>query len=159
MEKILIAVIASITSLTVSLITLGRYLITEKRLTQEFRKTRSRNSTEKLIDLRLEKYPEAFEITDKIVKVKGDQFDRDKLLKVKKELLNWKTGITRMVISNESYTLLMELNKALSKEKAFEENYSQEQVDKIWKLRRQFRGSLRGDVGILHSEDENRINS
>ncbi len=147
--------ITAISSIVISVFTLINLYRTENRLKSEFEKTRSRGSTDKLIALRLEKYPDAFEITDKIQKRTGNQFNKSEIELVKNELYLWKTGITRLIISNKAYGTLLELLDSLAKNTAHGEKYSQEQVNKIWNLRNEFRRGLRKDIGILHTEDEN----
>ncbi|WP_281612922.1 hypothetical protein [Flammeovirga sp. SubArs3] len=150
------ALATALVSVLVSIFTLIRFLITKKRLKQEFKTSQLRKTTEQLVDLRLKHYPRAFEISDRIIKIKGNQLDPVEINEVRKDLLEWKTGITRLIISNESHSYLLELHKATTKQTANGNEYAPEQVEKIWNLRRKFRGSLRADIGILHMEDENR---
>lgn len=154
---IIVTVITAITSLVVSLFTFFQFRQSEKRHNQQFNKTLKRSITTKLVDLRIENYPEAFAITEFIVKEKGNNFDPVRIKQVKQDLFHWKAGIIRMIISEESNLYLNSLREALSKNPAEGDKYSEEQVSKIWKKRNLFRRSLRSDIGILHLEDENQI--
>ena len=149
------AFITAIVSILLSILALVRFYITESRLKTEFKKNQQRQVTQKLIDLRLEYYPKAFEITDGIVKRKGNKLNVKELKIVKSDINKWRTGITRLIISNKSYGILLDLHDALTKQPAHGEDYSDEQVHKIWQYRNDFRRSLRKDIGLLHEEDEN----
>lgn len=65
------SLIASLTSLVISVITLYQFFKNQRFQQQQFNKTLDRSLTTKLLDLRLEHYPKAFEITDSVFKEKG----------------------------------------------------------------------------------------
>lgn len=155
--QIIIAIIASLTSLFISLITYFQTNLREKRQSEEFDRIQKRATTTKLLDLRLDSYPKAFEITEKIRKTHGGNLNPIVIKSVCDELNAWRSGIVRLIISSESQWCLFELRAALSKNPEKLNEYSTEQVDKIWNLRNDLRKSLRKDIGILHEEDENRI--
>jgi len=157
-NEILIAYIAAIASLIVSIVTYFQSHIEQKRLREEFEKSQKRTSTIKILELRLEHYPRAFEITQMLNKIKGDNFDPDNVKKILKEINKWRSGILRLIISDDSQDVLFELLNALRSNPANNGSYSKEQADKIWEARNKLRNKLRKDIGILHSEDENKLN-
>jgi len=157
-NEILIAYIAAIASLIVSTVTYFQSHIEQKRLREEFEKSQKRTSTIKILELRLEHYPRAFEITQMLIKIKGDNFDPDNVKEILKEINKWRSGILRLIISDDSQDVLFELLNALRSNPANNGSYSKEQADKIWEARNKLRNKLRKDIGILHSEDENKLN-
>jgi hypothetical protein len=154
-DIIIVALIAGSVSLIVSSIGLGATLITNaanrRRLEREIR----HKFVEKLYEIRLETYPEAFEITQLILRRKMPMKinKRDELMAIRKRLLEWSNGKAALVISRQSMRALYALKDALNKRPASEDEYTDEQVQKIWITRNQFRRSLRRDLGILLNED------
>lgn len=69
-EIVLPAVIAAITSLLICIITVFQFFRQQRLLVEQFEKGQNRSLTSKLYDLRLEYYPKAFELTDRIHKIK-----------------------------------------------------------------------------------------
>ena len=110
-DIIIVALIAGSVSLIVSGIGLGATLITNaanrRRLVREIR----HKFVEKLYELRLEVYPEAFEITQLILRrkmpIKINK--RDELTAIRKRLLEWSNGKAALVISRRSMRALYAL--------------------------------------------------
>lgn len=151
------ALISSITAIIVSIITFVRFLQLEARQRKNLALTQKRNITEKLIGLRLEHYPKAFELTDLIQKSHGNTLDSTVIENANLELNLWRSGVVRMIVSEETNFHFYELRGALSKNPGDGKHFTESQVEKIWKHRANFRQSLRNDIGLLHSEDENRL--
>lgn len=92
-ETLIAAFVAALVSLLVSLLTHAA----EKRKveSEENRQEREmrRRLTEKLLDLRLQAYPKAFAITDKlrgsIILTKGNEISKDYVMIVLQELMDW----------------------------------------------------------------------
>jgi len=150
------AIIAAITSLVVSLLTLFQSLRNQQMQRDQFEKGQKRNLTSRLYDLRLQHYPRGFEITEWIQKTKGENLDPEILMKVVKELSSWKSGIVSLIISGDALWIYHDFRDALTKNPGEAQKYSKEQVAKIWRLRTEFRRSLRRDIGLLHREDRTR---
>jgi len=155
--EIQIAIIASATSLLISIFTFIHSRLEQKRLRTEFEKSQRRAITTKLLDLRLEHYPKGFEITEMLQKTKGDNFDQNNVSETLHKLNLWRSGIVTLIISEETQFKLFEFRNTLRSHPGNNSSYVKEQVDKIWKSRNLLRRALRNDIGILHSEDENRI--
>jgi hypothetical protein len=147
------AIIAAITSLIIS--TFSVYLSFRNQIQQkeQFDKNQKRALTNKLYELRLENYPKAFSITEWLQKSKGNNLDPKNALKVLEDLKEWKTGTISLIMSKVSVDKFYELRDALSKQPALGNSYSNEQIEKIWILRNQFRRSLRKDIGLLYEEE------
>jgi hypothetical protein len=151
------AIIAALTSLVISFLSLYQALKNQRLQKEQFEKTQKRNLTTKLYDLRLTNYPKAFEITDKIQKVKGGNFNVQHIENICKELTEWKSGIVSLIISIEALKAYYDLKDALERKPSLGEKFANEQVDKIWKLRNDFRRRLRRDVGFLYKEESNKV--
>lgn len=145
---------ASLTSLVISVITLYRFFKNQRFQQQQFNKTLDRSLTNKLLDLRLEHYPKAFEITDSVFKEKGGNFDPAKIKNTVEELIEWKKGVINLVISSEALTSFYVLRDAAMKSPANNGTYSSEQVEKISVETKDFRKQLRKDLGILFREEK-----
>lgn len=148
-EKIIAALIAAYVSIIVSMVTI---ILTNRKFKHEYEikaKELSNKYLEKLYELRLEKYPEAFSITENL----GKQRDRsDEEVKSIIEnsiemLVNWRKDQVSLILSERSLSAYYELYDALKAKPAFQNKFSDEQIKKIWKFRNNFRTCLRHDVG------------
>jgi len=153
------SLIASLTSLVISVITLYQFFKNQGFQQQQFNKSLDRSLTTKLLDLRLEHYPKAFEITDSVFKEKGGNFDPAKIKNAVEELIEWKKGVINLVISSEALTSFYVLRDAAMKSPANNGTYSSEQVEKISVGTKDFRKQLRRDLGILFREEKLRRNT
>ena len=91
------SIIASLTALCVSFITLFQYFKNQRFQQKQFDKNLNRSLTTKLYDLRLEHYPKAYEITDSIYKQKGGNYSFEELKNILEELIDWKKGIINLI--------------------------------------------------------------
>lgn len=148
------SIIAALTSLVLSILTLFQFYRNQIFQQKQFNKTLNRNLTTKLYDLRIELYPKAFEITDNIYKDKGGNFDNAKIKKIVSELIDWKKGKVSLIISNESLESYYSLRNLLMKNPALGNSYSIEQIDKITNYNNNFRKQLRRDLGFLFREEK-----
>ncbi len=100
---------------------------------------------------RLECYTEAFEITGRLKRRKAPEYLNSfkEITSMAEKLFNWSSGKGGLLMSGRSITACRELYVALSKQPGHGSYYSQEQADKIWQLRGEFRRALRRDVLFL----------
>ena len=146
--ELITAIIAAVTSLIVS--TAGYFF--QQR---EVRKRLDRMFTDRLYNMRLECYPPAFDITDRVVpRPKPDGIvPREKLLEVRTDLVLWKKGVVNIAISSRSLISYRDLVKVLGMGYGDNTRYSVKQVEKIFRCKAEFRRSLRADLGYLYSEE------
>lgn len=148
------SIIASLTALCVSFITLFQYFKNQRFQQKQFDKNLNRSLTTKLYDLRLEHYPKAYEITDFIYKQKGGNYSFEELKNVLEELIEWKKGIINLIISVEARDSYYVLRDVLMKNPAHQESYSKEQVGNIFTANKSFRKQLRRDLGFMYREEK-----
>jgi hypothetical protein len=147
------SIIASITALCVSFITLFQYFKNQRFQQKQFDINLNRSLTTKLYDLRLEHYPKAYEITDLIYKQKGGNYSDDELKNILEELIEWKKGLINLIISVESRDSYYILRDILMKNPAQQESYSDLQIEKIFNANKSFRKQLRRDLGFMYREE------
>lgn len=150
------SIITALTALVLSLITLFQFFKNLRFQQEQFSKTNNRELTSKLYDLRLEHYPKAFDITDKIIKKKGNTFDVNKVLLAKDELIAWKSGVVNIIISVECRDSYFVLRDLLMKNPAENGTYSSKQVENIENAKKDFRKQLRRDFGFMYREEKER---
>jgi hypothetical protein len=148
------SIIASITALCVSFITLFQYFKNQRFQQKQFDKNLNRSLTTKLYDLRLEHYPKAYEITDFLYKKKGGNYSFEELKNILEELIEWKKGIINLIISVEARDSYYLLRDVLMKNPAHQESYSKEQVEKVFTANKSFRKQLRRDLGFMYREEK-----
>lgn len=150
------SIITALTALILSMITLFQFFKNLRFQQEQFLKTNNRELTTKLYDLRLEHYPKAFDITDKIIKEKGNSYDENKLQLAKDELIAWKSGVVNIIISVECRDSYFVLRDLLMKNPAENGTYSAKQVENIENAKRDFRKQLRRDFGFMYREEKER---
>jgi len=153
------SLVAALTSLVISVITLYQFFRTQRFQQQQFNKTLDRNLTTKLLDLRLQHYPKAFEITDIIFKEKGGIYDPAKIKNALEKLIEWKMGVINLIISSEALTSFYILRDAMMKSPSNKDGYSPDQVEKISAGTKDFRKQLKRDLGFLFREEKSRRNT
>jgi len=150
------SIVASFTAIVISLITLFQFFKNQDYQNRQFNDSINRDLTKKLYDLRLEYYPEAYDISDRIYKEKGGTYKVDEIEKALDELISWKQGVVNLIISVETRDSYYSLRDSLMKKPANSVLYSEEQIEKISNLNRNFRKQLRRDLGFLYREEKNR---
>jgi len=97
---------------------------------------------------RLECYGQAFEAAGKIIQRKAPEYINapEELKGIARFLWEWSSSKAGLLMSGPAFTTLRELLDALSKRPAHNDRYSQDQAEKIWRLRSDFRRELRKDV-------------
>lgn len=150
------SIIAALTALILSIITLFQFFKNQRFQQKQFDKLNNRNLTTKLYDLRLDNYPKAFDITDNIFKEKGGNYNPEEISKTLKELIAWKKGIVNLIISVESRDSYFELRDVLMKNPAENGTFSIQQIKKIDTATKNFRKQLRRDLGFMFREEKER---
>ena len=104
----------------------------------------------RLHDLRLSEYPRAFNLTESL----GKRYELShedattKWLEMIAELRTWKGGVASLVMSEQSLDWYYKLNEALKATPAKGSYFNEQQVERIFNARTQFRLSLRKDIGL-----------
>lgn len=155
-EIITPSIIAALTSLIISIITLFQFFRSQKLQQKQFDKNLSRGLTSKLYDLRIDCYPKAFEITDSIHKLKGGNYDPKIIQTALVELIDWKKGIVSLVISVEALESFIALRDVLMRNPEKKDTYSSTQIENISHRTKEFRKQLRRDIGFLFREEKER---
>lgn len=155
-EIITPSIIAALTSLIISIITLFQFFRSQKLQQKQFDKNLSRGLTSKLYDLRIDCYPKAFEITDSIHKLKGGNYDPKIIQTALAELIDWKKGIVSLVISVEALESFIALRDVLMRNPEKKDIYSSTQIENISHRTKEFRKQLRRDIGFLFREEKER---
>ena len=155
-EIITPSIIAALTSLIISIITLFQFFRSQKLQQKQFDKNLSRGLTSKLYDLRIDCYPKAFEITDSIHKLKGGSYDPKIIQTALAELIDWKKGIVSLVISVEALESFIALRDVLMRNPEKKDTYSSTQIENISHRTKEFRKQLRRDIGFLFREEKER---
>ena len=155
-EIITPSIIAALTSLIISIITLFQFFRSQKLQQKQFDKNLSRGLTSKLYDLRIDCYPKAFEITDSIHKLKGGNYDPKIIQTALAELIDWKKGIVSLVISVEALESFIALRDVLMRNPEKKYTYSSTQIENISHRTKEFRKQLRRDIGFLFREEKER---
>lgn len=150
------AIIASLTSLVISFITLFQFFKNQRSQQEQFNKAQDRALTNKLYDLRIEYYPKAFQITMNIYRRKGNNYIEADLRKAREELIEWKGGTVDLILSVEASHSYYDLRDILRKNPANNGRYSAEQVDAIHEIVKNFRKQLRRDLGFMFREEKER---
>lgn len=148
--------ITAITSLVISLIALFQFYKNQSFQQNQLDKNLNRTLGIKLYELRIEDYPKAFEITDRIYKSKGGNYDSNEIKLVVNDLIEWKKGRISLILSNESLQAYYSFRDSLMKNPANGNLYSLEQVEKITNLNNNFRKQLKRDLGFLFKEEKER---
>ncbi len=154
-EKIIAALIAACVSLAVSLITL---IVTKRKLESEKEKHErelQRRLTEKLYDLRLDSYPKAFELTDKLRGdyIKSSKLEKEYIAQVLENLHEWHRTKAGFILTKNSLKAFYNLRAALSAEPNSDGCYSKKQRHEIWVCKNRFRGILKSDLNLLYQEE------
>jgi hypothetical protein len=153
-ENIQVALIAGVVSMIVTTIGLLSSFFVQKMQSREAEKQIRTEAATKLLALRLEHYPKAFDISEKIQRRKKPQriLPREELLAISGELIEWKTGIVNLILSQETLDCFYELRETLGMGYAEKDAFSFHQVEKIISAKDEFRKSLRRDVGFLYTQ-------
>jgi len=150
------SIITALTALTLSVITLYQFFRNLRFQQRQTDKNQNRDLTNKLYELRLEHYPKAYDITDNIIKEKGNNYDVQTIKNVAADIIAWKKGVVNIIISVECRDSFFALRDTLMKNPAEKGQFSQEQVSKIHNANKSFRKELRRDFGFMYREEKER---
>lgn len=148
--EVMSALIAGVVSILVSLVSYFSVLRQIKNNRIAIERQLERQLTEKLYNLRIAKYPEAFTITAKL----GKDDSAQTLRNIQTSLSEWKSGEVGLILSQKAKKAYYELNETIKKKPEKDGKFSSDQLQKIWKLRNRFRGELRRDLGLLFDEED-----
>jgi hypothetical protein len=153
--QVVTAVVASGVSFVVGLsahLASRRALITT---TQKLERELQRRLTEKLIDLRLDRYPQAFQITDRLLgeHIFGKHMTSTELATVREQLAEWNASKSCFLLSVRSLQSYYKLREALSLANTKQE-LSGNDLEEIWHAKNSFRKNLRADLRLIYSEEE-----
>ena len=151
------ALIAAVVSLIVSLLT--HYSNRRKLRSEEKRHSieQRRKLTEKLMDLRLRTYPEAFAITDDLTSTyttKNHDLSPAHVEAVKMEIIKWNKEKGAFLLTKASIRAYRNLISSLTVTPETNEKYSNKQRDQMWRCKNRFRGALKSDLKLFYEEDE-----
>ena len=146
--ELLTALIAAITSLFVS----GVGYFFQQR---EIRKRLDRMFTDRLYNMRLDCYPPAFDITDRILRRPKPEgiLPKEELGKIRYDLISWKKGVVNIAISADSLMAYRDLVDALNMGYGHKDQYTEAQIEKVFNYKHQFRRNLRAVLGYLYNEE------
>lgn len=156
-DTLLAALVAAAVSLLVSLLTHAAE--TNKLDSEERRQQRElrRRLTEKLLDLRLNAYPKAFVVTEKLrgdlILQKGSTVSVDYVKGVLQEILDWERDHAGFLLTKDSLRAYRALRAALSLEPEHRNSYSRTQREQMFRCKNRFRGTLKSDLTLLYQED------
>lgn len=111
---------------------------------------------DKICELRLSRYPRAFEITDQL----GSQYlfknkiSSASIKQIREDLIEWNKALAGFVLSEKSLKAFYKLREALDLNSGHHHSLNQERLERIWKAKSQFRTCLREDVNLASEEDE-----
>ena len=154
-EKIAAALIAACVSLAVSLIT---FIVAKRKIQSDKERQErelQRRLTEKLYDLRLDSYPTAFAITDRLRGdlIKSGKLEREYINAVLEDLHAWHRTKAGFILTKHSLKAFYRLRDALSAAPANDGRYSRKQRHDMWVCKNKFRGVLKSDLNLLYQEE------
>jgi len=148
----LIAAIVSVFGGFLTFLATSRSLTNQQRLQE---RQLGRRLTERLYELRLDSYPRAFEITDRLrgEYIFSPELAHDHLRQVLEELYEWHRTKAGFVLSSETTKAWYAIRGSLSIKPDAGGHYSEEKRRAIWEAKNRFRGALRADVNLLYVEE------
>lgn len=154
-DELTAAVVSALISLAVALITYVSVVTKIQAETRTLERQLQRQLTDRLYDLRLKHYPQAFVITERLGKQGADPEKLPALYQqLGRELRDWKSGEPSFLMSEESLQRYYAILEALRANLALGSRYNEQQLERIWQTRTAFRDQLRRDVGLLFDEEK-----
>ena len=152
---LLSALVAALVSLVVGLLT---FVATSKSMANQRRmqeRELDRRFTQRLYELRLESYPRAFEITDRLSGnlVFNPALRVADLHEVREELTAWYRSKAAFVLSNDAMKSWYAMKGALTRVSQAGDQLTEESRQTIWRAKNSFRAALRADVNLLYVEE------
>jgi hypothetical protein len=157
-DKLATALIAAAVSLCVSALAFVTAWLGLRAKRRELERQLSGKYMEKLYELRLQQYPEAFRITKGLnIPPKGWQsFARDDILDKRNALIDWINGTAGLVASSSVMRAVRTLISTLGAPYGNGDAYQKAQMEKMIALTIALRRELRRDIQFLHVADESR---
>jgi hypothetical protein len=158
-DTILVAMIAGVVSLLVSLVgslaSLHQVRSSQKRLEREIR----HEFAGRIYEQRIRLYPEGYRILGRLRRVRKPQYlpSPETLKIIKDEINKWVDQDAGIFLSKDALKAYWELRTALGKNPGSGGQYTEEQANKIWSARNNFRLQLRKDIGNLYTDDSNEV--
>jgi hypothetical protein len=154
---VITAVISAVVSLTVTLITVFVSKSNIRAEREKLERELQRSMTSRLYDVRLEAYPHAMEITEKVrrsrMKELGGKLNEKYFKDVLTELDAWHATKAGFILSRRSLDQLYALREALRQKPESSGKYTPEQIESIAVAKGKFRGSLWKDIQFLFAEE------
>jgi len=152
---IISAIIAALVSVAAGFLT---YIATKRSLEHQREmqeREMRRRFTERLYELRLEAYPRAFEITDKLRGgyLFGPDLKEEQLAQLLEELHEWHRSKAAFVLSTDAIRAWYGMRGCLGLKPEQDGHYTEDQRKKIWDAKNNFRKTLRDDVDLLYEEE------
>jgi hypothetical protein len=150
---VIAALIAGIVSIIGGLLTYRSSLISAKNLYKSKERELSRKMTEKLVDLRLNTYPSAFQILGKLTDIEQNahSITKDECLDIRKELMNWKNQKAIFLLSQSAFKSYYKLLEGLAT--PIENTLTKKELDAIQHAKNDLSRKLRADVNLIFEED------
>jgi hypothetical protein len=154
---VITAVISAVVSLTVTLITVfvSRSNIRAER--EKLERELQRSMTSRLYDVRLETYPQAVEITEKLrrsrMREQGDKLNEQFFKDVLAQIDAWHATKAGFILSRRSLEQLYSLRKVLWQKPENDGKYTPEQIERIAVAKGEFRAALWNDIQFLFAEE------
>jgi hypothetical protein len=146
------ALIAGVVSLVGGVLTYRASLISTRHLYKSKERELSRKMTEKLVDLRLQTYPSAFQILSRLTEkeLNESEITKPECMEIRKELMDWKNQKGVFLLSEnafKSYYKLLE-NLAVSEDKL-----TKKEAHNLLQAKNDLSRKLRVDVNLIFEED------
>jgi hypothetical protein len=151
------AIVAGIISLIVAGVSFVTNRLSTRAENAKQERALQRKLTEKLLDLRLDLYPGAFEITDQLQGdiLFGGTLTRNDYMRVREQLIEWSKSKSGLILTDNSMHAFRELRSALEVNLNSDEALATDAViRRIWEAKNRFRVALREDLHVLYAEEE-----
>ena len=157
-EKLIAALIAGLVSLLVSCSALFSAWFGLKAKRRELERGLSGKYMEKLYEIRLKEYPEAFRITKglTIPPKAWKSFLREDILEKRNALSDWINGSAGLVASANVLRAVRPLISTLGAQYGNGDEYQRAQMEKMISFTVRLRRELRRDIQHLHRVDDSR---
>jgi hypothetical protein len=146
------ALIAGIVSLIGGVLTYRASLISTRHLYKSKERELSRKMTEKLVDLRLQTYPSAFQILSKLTEKELNESDitKQECLDIRKELMDWKNQKAVFLLSENAFKSYYKLLETLA---ISEDKLTKKEAHNVQQAKNDLSRKLRVDVNLIFEED------
>ena len=157
--EIIAALIAGFVSLVVSILSsLVTSSVARKRIhheTDRLEREIQRSKTDRLYELRLSCYPNAFRLTEPLLATKlfSAGIDKKTVQEVLNDLNEWKANEATFIMSKVSHKSFYHIRRTLMNMLEMDSPYTDEVIQQLFEAKNSFRKSLQTDVGLLFEEE------